>query len=336
MNRAANEKLQMESNLNILKDQTTAITKQAAEMPPQITTAVQQQRNERLIEAEHEVNALEDALRNARQRYGETHPDVQNTVARLEIAKQKKAELEKEDNAKKEEARKEEAKKEASAKRDGKSDSLARTNPALQRELIDREGRMRQLQAMIEGKQMEMDQLGKDIKQLNASITHYQGLIQSGPVGQKTYMDLMRDREMAKQKYMDLSDKLDKAQRSQDMETRNQGEHLEPLDTASLPTDPTEPKRPMVISIGAGLGLLLGIAIAGAREMKDTSLKNLKDVRAYTQMSVLGSIPLLENDFVVKRRRRLAWLGWTTACLVAVVVMVGAMIYYFSIKGGVQ
>jgi uncharacterized protein involved in exopolysaccharide biosynthesis len=120
------------------------------------------------------------------------------------------------------------------------------------------------------------------------------------------------------------------------MEDRNQGERLEPLDTASLPTDPTEPKRPMVISIGAGIGLLLGVVIVGAREMKDTSLKNLKDVRAYTQMAVLGSIPLLENDFVVKRRRRLAWLGWTTACLVAVVVMVGAIVYYESTRGGVQ
>ncbi len=63
--------------------------------------------------------------------------------------------------------------------------------------------------------------------------------------------------------------------------------------------------------------------IAGAREMKDTSLKNLKDVRAYTQMAILGSVPLLENDFVVRRRRRLAWLGWTTACLAAAVVMSG-------------
>ena len=43
--------------------------------------------------------------------------------------------------------------------------------------------------------------------------------------------------------------------------------------------------------------------------MKDTSLKNLKDVRAYTQMSILGSIPLLENDFVVRRRKRLCLAG---------------------------
>jgi len=88
----------------------------------------------------------------------------------------------------------------------------------------------------------------------------------------------------------------------------------------------------LIIAIGAGVGLLLGLVIAGAREMKDTSLKNLKDVRAYTQMAILGSIPLLENDFVVRRRRRLAWLGWTTACLAAVVVISGSVVYYYVTK----
>jgi len=81
--------------------------------------------------------------------------------------------------------------------------------------------------------------------------------------------------------------------------------------------------------MGAGLGLLLGLVIAGAREMKDTSLKNLKDVRAYTQIAILGSVPLLENDFVVRRRRRMAWLAWTTACLLAVVTMAGSVVYYY-------
>jgi hypothetical protein len=101
------------------------------------------------------------------------------------------------------------------------------------------------------------------------------------------------------------------------------------LDAPSTPQYPTEPKRPIVIGIGAGIGLLLGVVIAAAREMKDSSLKNLKDVRAYTQMAILGSVPLLENDFVVRRRKRMAWLGWTTACLMAVVTMAGSVVYYY-------
>jgi hypothetical protein len=86
----------------------------------------------------------------------------------------------------------------------------------------------------------------------------------------------------------------------------------------------------LVIPLGAAFGLLLGVVCAAAREMKNTSLQNLKDVRAYTQMTILGSIPLLENDFVVRRRKRLSWLGWTTATLASIVVMVGSVVYYFA------
>ena len=167
------------------------------------------------------------------------------------------------------------------------------------------------------------------MKRANDAIKSYEARIETVPLGEKQYGELLRDRDIARQKYVEMDAKLSKAEIAQEMEGRKQGEMLELLDPASLPITPTEPKRPLVISFGAGLGLLLGIAIAGAREMKDTSLKNLKDVRAYTQMAILGSIPLLENDFVVRRRKRLAWLGWTTACLAAAVVISGSIVYYY-------
>jgi hypothetical protein len=116
------------------------------------------------------------------------------------------------------------------------------------------------------------------------------------------------------------------------MNERKIGESLEVLDPASSPLTPTKPQREMAIGIGAALGLLLGLVLAGAREVKDTSLKNLKDVRAYTQLPILGSIPLLENDLVVKRRKRLAWLGWSLACLAGLVMMTGSIIYYYVTK----
>ena len=60
---------------------------------------------------------------------------------------------------------------------------------------------------------------------------------------------------------------------------------------------------------------MLGIVLAGAKEMKNTSLKNLKDVRAYTNLPVLSSIPLLENALLVRRKRRLFWLAWSSAII---------------------
>ena len=64
--------------------------------------------------------------------------------------------------------------------------------------------------------------------------------------------------------------------------------------------------------------------------MRNTSLKNLKDVRAYTNMPVLSSIPLLENALLVRRKRRLVWLAWSSAVIVGCILMSGSMYYHLS------
>jgi hypothetical protein len=69
--------------------------------------------------------------------------------------------------------------------------------------------------------------------------------------------------------------------------------------------------------------------MAGVKEMKDTSLKNLKDVRAYTNLPVLTSIPLLENALLIRRKRRLFWLAWSSAIIVGTLAMSTAMYYYY-------
>jgi hypothetical protein len=74
-------------------------------------------------------------------------------------------------------------------------------------------------------------------------------------------------------------------------------------------------------------GLVVGLMLAAAKELKDATLKNLKDVRAYTNLPVLSSIPLLENALLVRRKRRLVWLAWTSAVVMGTIVM-GATVYY--------
>jgi capsular polysaccharide biosynthesis protein len=126
-----------------------------------------------------------------------------------------------------------------------------------------------------------------------------------------------------------LEAKRQKSAISMDMESHQQGETLEVLDPASLPTTPTAPKRTLIIPLGAIGGLLLGIVLIAIREIKNTSLKNLKDARLYTNLPILGSIPLLENDRVVRRRRRFAWLGWATATLAGLAIMAASVARYY-------
>ena len=179
-------------------------------------------------------------------------------------------------------------------------------------------------------KDLEIADIVKEQSRLDELIKGYQARIDLSPMGEKEYTEVMRDRDLARRKFEELSQKQSVSQLSTDQETRRLGEMLEQLDPPALPQTPTEPKRPIIVAAGVGMGLVLGFFLAGAREMKDTTLKNLKDVRAYTRLTVLGSVPLLEDDFVVRRRRRMTWLAWATALLVGVLVMTGSVFYYYT------
>ena len=177
---------------------------------------------------------------------------------------------------------------------------------------------------------METQNLAKEQARLDKSIKIYQERIEASPLGEREYALMTRDYNMAKQQYEELVLKSGQSSMATDLETRKQGETLEVLEQASLPQTPTEPNRWLVVAAGTAIGLGLGLFFAGGREMKDTSLKSLKDVRAYTGLPVLGSVPLVENDLLVQRKRRLAWVAWSGASIVGFLLMLGSVYYYFT------
>ena len=310
ISRSQQEKMQMEASVRILKDQLAQVSKEPE------PAGQRQQKSERLVELERDIQGLENQLAVYRQRYTEKNPDVQTLRDRLTVAKK----------------RREEVLKQEGEERAAEPPPVAVVDQQNLRERRDLDAQIKRTESAVAAKDLELEDYSKDLKRTNDSIKAYQARLETIPLGEKQYGDLLRDRELAKTRYVDMDVKLDKAQVAQEMESRKQGEILELLDAPSLPQNPTEPKRPLIVAIGAAVGLMLGVVLAGVREMKDSSLKNLKDVRAYTQMAILGSIPLLENDFVVRRRKRLSWLAWTTTCLAAVITMGGAVVYYYVTK----
>ena len=320
ISRASETKMQLQTELRINKDKLAALQREPADSA--IVAQQQQQKSARLAEADREIQNMEISLASFRQHYTDKNPDVQNMMGRLELAKKNREDI----------ARDESASAAAAAAAAKKDPVPVQINPVTQKEARELESNIQRIQSSIEAKDLEIDSANRDLKRTNDSVRSFQGRIESVPVGQRQYDDLMRDREVAKDKYLGFQSNYSKALLAADLEGRKQGETLELLDPASLPQNPAQPNRPLDISLGAALGLLLGVVIAGAREIKDTSLKNLKDVRAYTQMAILGSIPLLENDFVVRRRKRMAWLGWTTSGLAGAVIMAGSVVYYYVTK----
>ena len=140
---------------------------------------------------------------------------------------------------------------------------------------------------------------------------------------------MTRDYTLAKERYDRLSQQKSSSEVANRLEDRSAGENLEVLDPATLPLKPSEPNRWLIIGSGTAMGLVLGLFLAGAQEVKDSTMKGLKDVRAYSNMNILTSIPLLENALLVRRKRRLTWLAWSSATIIGVVIMSTSVYYYY-------
>ena len=295
-----------------------ASAKNPTESP--ITAAAVEKRNEKLLEKEREIQLLENNLIQAREHYTDVHPDVKRYDGMLTLAKRQRDAIVKDDlSAKLLEAK-------------APPKDAPKKAPVMSREAQDLEATDIQLVALMKAKEIDLDEFSKEVKRLNDMAKSFQSRLDSTPVSDQKFQELSRDYEQAKRNYTDMSEKKTISERATIITGRKQGETLEMLDPASLPLTPTDPNRYMIIGGGTAAGLLLGLFLAGGREMKDTALKNLKDVRAYTQLTILGCVPLLENDLVVRRRRRLAWLAWSTATILGIVVMAGSVFYYFSTK----
>ena len=307
INRAGQEKLMLETQLQNVKDQ----IKSAGSTQDDAGNVV---KNERLIQLNKAILDMETSISALRETYKEDHPDIRSAKARLEVLRRERDRMTAEEE------------KAASSQQPKKV-----LTPVAAKALRDLEMVRRNIESRIQVTNLDMEERTKTQKRLTDQIKAIQERIQSSPVGEGIYNELTRDYQIAKERYDDLTLKLKQSEMANQMEANFQGETLEIIEPPFPPQKPVEPNRFVIVGAGTGIGLMLGLFLAGAREAKDTSLKNLKDVRAYAKIPVLSTIPLLENAVLVKRKRRLTWLAWSTAMIVGVLIMSSSIYYYYFV-----
>jgi uncharacterized protein involved in exopolysaccharide biosynthesis len=268
--------------------------------------------NDKIGEMNRQIETLEMNILSMKDRYTEDYPDLQAARDRLAFLQKQL------DSAMKEKVA---------------GDSSAYDPTTATPERMNAQDQITSINTQMRALALEAAQYRKDLANTNAAIRQFQIRLQGIPAGEKEYADLLRDRDLARTKYLDLAANRARSTLGMHLEQRRQGETLELIDAASLPTEPFQPKRGTTLPIGAVIGLVIGVVIVAIREMKDTSLKNLKDARMYTQLNILGSVPLLENDVVVQRRKQMAWVGWTTATLAGLAIMTASVARYYLAKG---
>jgi uncharacterized protein involved in exopolysaccharide biosynthesis len=274
-------------------------------------TPTSQARNERNSELEKRISDLETSIASMKERYTPAMPELQTAQENLAVLRRQRDEASK-----------------APASKNSEADS----NPLLAGQRLDAQAQVDQLETQLKATSLEEQQIARAVIAANSQLNTLQARLASSPAGEKEYSDLIQESQSARLKWADADAKAHKSEISKELESAKQGETLELVDDASVPVDPTEPKRGFIIPIGAVGGLFLGIILVAIREVKDTSLKNLKDARAYTQLTVLGSIPLLENDVVIQRRKQVRLVSWAIATVVGIGIIAGSVAHYYMSK----
>ena len=190
--------------------------------------------------------------------------------------------------------------------------------------------RLKEALSEVEG---ETKVLKGEDKRLHDAIATYQGRIENVPKREQEFRELSRDYESTRELYQSLLKRSEEAQLAESMEQRQKGEQFRVLDPAVPKPKPAAPNRVQlfVIVLLGSLGLAAGAVVLA--EKIDTSFHTIDDLRAFSPVPVLVSIPLIVTHTDRRRRRWHLQLG-ASAAFVGLVAIVG--LAYFAANGNEQ
>jgi uncharacterized protein involved in exopolysaccharide biosynthesis len=176
--------------------------------------------------------------------------------------------------------------------------------------------------------QIDQQILRKDeeMRQNAAQITIIDEKINASPNVKVALEGINTQYQSAKTTYDELLKKKNDATLQVDRESNAQGETVRVVDAANLPTSPVAPKRYLLTGMGAAIGLLIGLLLAGAFEIPRLfKIQNIEDAKHYTGLPVLASVPPLLSYNEKAWRARSHWmkvLTGTAAAITAIPIIV--------------
>ena len=270
------------------RDSITGLLAEAASSPQSGGT---ESRGARLARLQQELAA-------ARSRYTEEHPSVIRLKAEIAASEQEPAEREA-----------------AGPKPKGTGKVDAASLPASPYVL--------RLREMLSGAESELKVLKIEEQRLRADIAAYQQRLENTPKREQEFLQVSRDYDSTRELYASLTKRLEAAQLAESMEQRQKGEQFRILDPAVPSSLPAAPNRLKLL----GMSLVLSLGLAGGAlmlaEMLDTSFHSTDEMRQFTTVPVLVSVPKIVTDADRQRGQRRFRLAAAGAVL-GLIVIAGA------------
>ena len=213
---------------------------------------------------------------------------------------------------------------------DLKTKSAAPADPSASEpsEVRDPASPMVQLQSQLQANRAEIANRERGVADLKSKVVDYQARLNQEPVREQQLSDLTRGYEQSKANYDDLLKKKNESAMATSMELLQQGERFRIIDPPSLPVKPDFPNRLKFCGIGLGIGLALGCVVAGSFEMMDDRIHEEKQLQKLLPVAIISEIPALTVAADEQRERKRMWLGWATAAVVSVTILIGSALSY--------
>ena len=183
---------------------------------------------------------------------------------------------------------------------------------------------VRRLEESARSLDNELRILKGEEERLQEAINSYQSRVDVAPQRDQEFRELSRDYEATKTMYASLLSRYEEAQIAENMQHARQGEQFRILDPAVPPKRPTAPNRMQLVAIGALLSLALAAGLIVLAEQRDTSFHSVDDLRSFSRVPVLISIPKIVTRGDLLRRRARVSIGALAVALGMVIVAAAA------------
>ena len=209
---------------------------------------------------DQELSVLQEQLSALLAKYTPEHPDVVKLKAQIEDLKKRMAET--------------------PATKSSAAQATLREPPSIQ-----------QLRAKIKQDDFTIADLTKRQSQIQAQINGVQGRLQASPVVEQELKELSRNYQTASDIYNDLLKKRENSVMATDLEHQQEGETFKVVDSPSLPSTPSFPKKSTFLGGGLGGGFALSMGILYLLALSDKALYTERDVEVCLKLPVLASVP---------------------------------------------
>ncbi len=169
----------------------------------------------------------------------------------------------------------------------------------------------------------EIESLADEQQKLKEALRDYQSRVENAPGREQELQALARDYATTKALYESLLKRYEEAQLSGAAGGASSTERFRILEAAMVPREPVAPNRLRLLLTGLVLALAAAAGIAVLAEQSDTSFHSVDDLRAFTRVPVLATIPQLPcKSDTMRRRRRFGLVA--AAALLGMALLAGA------------